>query len=223
MKKISVIIAALIVGTSFALAESYSGVITWMATAGVYNHASTSDSFDDVATDGILAQYDVMWQLIHTFDGETHAANASTWNSDYLQEGKEELIDSRSGNASYYSSTFDMDESLFKVTDGLEPISSPLTVDSTQAYYVYQRVYELPAGEAPKAGSYYWDSGVENVTPQFDGLVNNAKVFVEYDGQTTWETPIKPNQIVQGVPEPATMSLLGLGALAMVLRRKLRK
>ena len=31
------------------------------------------------------------------------------------------------------------------------------------------------------------------------------------------------NGTTQAIPEPATMSLLGLGALAMVLRRKIRK
>ena len=42
------------------------------------------------------------------------------------------------------------------------------------------------------------------------------------DGATKWSTSFTTSAS-PAVPEPATMSLLGLGALAMVLRRKLRK
>ncbi len=48
------------------------------------------------------------------------------------------------------------------------------------------------------------------------------------DGDTTqWDSNGGNNYVAafetQAIPEPATMSLLGLGALAMVLRRKIRK
>ena len=49
-----------------------------------------------------------------------------------------------------------------------------------------------------------------------EAFSNNAGSFVIRTGMTL-------NGKVQAVPEPATMSLLGLGALAMVIRRKLSK
>ncbi|MBR4252592.1 MAG: PEP-CTERM sorting domain-containing protein [Kiritimatiellae bacterium] len=48
--------------------------------------------------------------------------------------------------------------------------------------------------------------------------------FVDFDGKApTAEYSATFTTAAPAVPEPATMSLLGLGALAMVLRRKLRK
>ena len=224
MKKLSVLMIVAMAAATVAMAEVKTGTIQWSTSVGLYNHASTSSSFDDVDTDGVLVNYDVLWQLIHTTDGSTHLPDLSAAN--YLDAKDELLGTQRLGNASYFDTTFGMDKSLW-VND---PSSLTTTVsldDSVTAYYVYQRVYELPQGAtAPSAGDYYWDSGVKNVAHDITDGSNQARIFLEYDGQTTWETPIKANLQVQGstsVPEPATMSLLGLGALAMVLRRKLRK
>lgn len=224
MKKLVVLFGAAVIAASMAMAENKTGTIQWSTGVGLYNHASTSSSFDDYATDGVLANYDVLWQLIHTTDGTTHAPVLA--NANYL-DPLDELLDSRSGNAAAFDTTYSLDVSLYK--DQPADLVTSLTLDETTTeYYVYQRVYELTMGTtAPVEGTYYWDSGVENVARDVVDGANQARVYLEYDGQTTWDTPIKANQQVPGaepaVPEPATMSLLGLGALAMVLRRKLRK
>ena len=223
MKKVIMLGLVLAASATLAMAETLNGTIQWAAMSGVYNHSSTSTSFDDYATDGILASYDVLWQLIHTADGTAYEPDPVTWNSDFVQGEHETVIASRLGNASQFDSSWGLDVSLYRDDAAASVLLADVALDNTQAYYVYQRVYELEQGTtAPVKGTYYWQSGVENITPQFDGQVNAAKIWVEYDGQTTSEVPIKPNMVV-GVPEPATMSLLGLGALAMVLRRKLRK
>lgn len=83
-------------------------------------------------------------------------------------------------------------------------------------------------------GEFGQDSMWENVTGQnvAAGLAPETEYTVAVwfnavqDGTTTvWDSNGGLNYTAdfQTIPEPATMSLLGLGALAMVLRRKIRK
>ena len=85
-------------------------------------------------------------------------------------------------------------------------------------------------------GEYGNDSTWENMTGVdvaaglADGSYTVAVWFNAVQAGTTnvcWDSNSGANYIadfqVQAIPEPATMSLLGLGALAMVLRRKIRK
>ncbi len=72
-------------------------------------------------------------------------------------------------------------------------------VDDTTGTNITLRYYASPAA----AGGSWGFSGNNSATPADQSIVING---------TT-----------QAVPEPATMSLLGLGALAMVLRRKMSK
>lgn len=70
------------------------------------------------------------------------------------------------------------------------------TISGNNTIYLYR------SGAAQNGGTSDYTAGRINITKMtFDGKVQEAT----------------------SVPEPATMSLLGLGALAMVLRRKLRK
>ncbi len=87
-------------------------------------------------------------------------------------------------------------------------------------------------------GEFGTDSTWENLTGQnvAAGLASGTEYTVAVwfnavqDGTTTvWDSNSSANYVASfetaaaPIPEPATMSLLGLGALAMVLRRKIRK
>jgi hypothetical protein len=73
--------------------------------------------------------------------------------------------------------------------------------------------------------SFIWGTtGYEQFTLDFEGAANLGQIEVYF---RTTEVDARRWDIddvsLTAIPEPATMSLLGLGALAMVLRRKIKK
>ena len=84
--------------------------------------------------------------------------------------------------------------------------------------YVYQRLFE---GETPAAGMYYFETDVFEFNAAF--AEGSAPDEFNYDVNGEGVRFDKQLPSTPEIPEPATMSLLGLGALAMVIRRKLRK
>lgn len=67
-----------------------------------------------------------------------------------------------------------------------------------------------------------WTSGGELRLMAADGL-NHTSGNAQWSSRTDIASGVSVYGTVSAVPEPATMSLLGLGALAIALRRKLRK
>ena len=185
---------------------------TWM-----FDHDAT-DLTDDSGDVGILNNYDVLWQLIHAADATAAAPDLTAEN--YLGAG-EELIDSRYLTGSSHG---DWDMALYYA----DPLFSTPTVDkeTTTSYYVYQRVYELDPGQSyPVEGTWYYDSAVMNLATEQE-WESGTPYYLVAMGDDAQTYGVKPTQQIpqsQPIPEPATMSLLGLGALMLGLRRKLRK
>ena len=216
MKKL--IMAVLMMG-AVCVAHADTIQIDWSTWA--FDHSASDVTIDpDDDSTGILNNYDVLWQLIRSDSGipalpdltDTHYVGAGdTW----LDERYLTKDNSQSWNKALF--TYD------SITSDLS-IDDKTTIDH---YYVYQRIYELDAGTtAPVAGTYYYDSAAEDLTVT-SGWGAGTPIAIYAFGDPDQETGVKPDKQVPGaqpaVPEPATMSLLGLGALAMVLRRKLRK
>ena len=215
MKKLGLVLAALLATSAMAWANDIAWFINW----GAYTH----DASDLVTEESgaILDNYDVLWQLIYAGpNNKIDPIDLTNVNGGFVatgDDGDDEVLDFR--NLSLNDSGV-FDHYLFlpenvPYSEAVYKLDS-YTYDADNPYYVYQRIYE---SQAPVEGTYYYESELVK-------LGTDYAAGTEMFGLGPQESGIQATLQVQGsgnVPEPATMSLLGLGALAMVLRRKLRK
>jgi hypothetical protein len=207
MKK--VLLGSLILLAAVSLATA--GVaIQWSTYWGAYTHDATDLTGSD---NNLLGSYSAIWQLIYA--GANNAIDDADWNQvgglngDYVT-GDDVVWGQRDipqGGGAAADGT--------EWTDWMGKVSgTPVYQDWlwTTAGYVYQRVFEgTPAPE-----SWYFESELvqldtakaEGGTPQDFLLDTDSAGF-----QPT-------HQFEAMIPEPATMSLLGLGALALAIRRR---
>jgi hypothetical protein len=152
----------------------------------------------DDETRGVLEDYSVTWSLINATDDQTIAEM-------YAVAGSEEIsvTDPYNNEVLVYNQKLKPDDAttFYGITD-LTGVKS-----------VYQYIF-LDNG----VDQYEWKSSTVDI--ELSSSTMKPAEAIDKDAilgkSTAWTK-------VTAVPEPATMSLLGLGALAMVLRRRIRR
>jgi hypothetical protein len=200
MKKI--LLALLVLALAAASASAGVG-ISWLAAAG-YDHNDDSTP--------ILTAYSVTWQLIYAgADNTMNPASITTGgaNGDYVT-GDDVVWATRivpqGGGIDNLGNEWD--DLLTAIDDSY---TSYIDLSWNTAGYVYQRAFE----GTPAAGSWYYEGGWIALNLGYTGPPQFYQdSYIESESE-----PFVPDQQFP-IPEPATMSLLGLGALVMAFRRR---
>jgi hypothetical protein len=207
MKKVLIAAVALVMAASISLAGMG---ITWSAGGWMAEYGGDLSEGPGVADNNA-----VLWQLIYA--GADNVANEPDLSASTYLSGDDELLADRT-----------IAQGGGKAADGtewdswLQPLSgTPKYEDLTWTTdgYLYQRIWQGTPSE--KDGGKYFETGLLKIDTAY--ATGSAAQSFYYDSEGNGVAVDKVIDPAGQVPEPATMSLLGLGALAMVLRRKLSK
>ena len=212
MKKFLMAIFALAVATTVATA----GVgIQWGTLYGAYDH-NAPNLTDDPSAFQLLANYSAIWQLIYAGadnaidDISTAVPVAGGPNGDYVL-GDDEVWAQRTiaqggGTASEDSTVWNN----WMINQSGTVVYEDLSWAT--AGFVYQRVFE----GTPANGTWYFQTPLLALNTGYVGGGQPPQDFFLDTGTAGFQPGIQ----IDAVPEPATMSLLGLGALVMAFRRR---
>jgi hypothetical protein len=209
MKKVLMALLVFACAASFASA----GVgINWSVLFGAYDSDAPNLTG---SSNALLDSYEVTWQLIYAgLDDQADAPDLSNAINGWVG-GDDDVWATRvlgpsiaQGNVTATDSTV--------WTHWMGNVSGDTNYEDLSwntAGFVFQRVYQ----GAPQPGSWYHDSALEALNTSYEGSPALPQDFFI----DTVSAGFQPDQQLPGaIPEPATMSLLGLGALVMAIRRR---
>lgn len=210
MKKVFSLAAIVLIAFSMAaFARDNSWYVVWMISGAL-------DPVDDPNNlTGILQNYDLTWDLLYSTSAD--GSNAQVLGTRQFASGADSYTSS-SALESYITEAPKFDSLLSPLSPGntyIIPVASVTGADTTSSYF-FQKITVTDGTD-----SYEWQSDVVKVTasdaeipPAGEPMNGDAVIGLDADQQWTKVT---------AVPEPTTMALLGLGGLAMVLRRRIRR
>lgn len=212
MKKI--LLALMVLACAATSSFAADGVaINWTTLWGGYTHNAPNVT-DDPSSYFLLDSYNITWQLIYSVNSSADPIDLSNGANGWVSlTGDDTVWATRTLAQSVGGANVTASDSTVW-NNGLYFQSGDVQFVNTNwvtAGYVYQRVYE----GAPAVGSWFFET-----TPEVLVInpVNFQESFADLAGGGT--AGFKPNEQISAVPEPATMGLLGLGALVMAIRRR---